>query len=131
MKPTFFATPVDFRKWLASNHRKASELIVGLHKVGSGKPSMRLPEAVEEALCFGWIDGKVKRLDEESYTVRFTPRRPHSFWSKVNIARVERLITQGRMLPAGLQAYEARVGEKSGAYIPLSRMRSLSSREGC
>lgn len=116
MKPTFFAKPTDFRRWLKTNHAKASELVVGFHRVGSAKASMRLPEAVEEALCFGWIDGRGQRLDETSYTVRFTPRRPRSFWSNVNIARVKKLIEEGRMQPAGLKAYQARTGERSGAY---------------
>lgn len=116
MKPRFFKTPAEFRKWLATNHAKVDELVVGFHRVGSGKGGPRLPEAVEESLCFGWIDGKGQRIDETSYSVRFTPRRPRSFWSKVNIARVKHLIEEGRMQPAGLKAYKARSGERSGAY---------------
>lgn len=115
-KPAFFATPAAFRKWLKANHAKASELIVGYYKVGSGKPSMTWPESVDEALCFGWIDGVRRSAGAESYTIRFTPRRPGSFWSNKNMASAKRLIAAGRMQAAGLKAFEARVGERSGAY---------------
>lgn len=116
MKPTFFAKPADFRKWLAKNHSKADELLVGYYKVGSGKASMTWPESVDEALSYGWIDGVRKSLDTESYTIRFTPRRQDSFWSNRNIASAKRLIKAGRMKPAGLKAYKQRLGVKSGAY---------------
>jgi uncharacterized protein YdeI (YjbR/CyaY-like superfamily) len=116
MKPTFFAKPSAFRSWLNKNHHRAAELLVGFYKVGSGRPSITWPESVDEALCFGWIDGIRRSLDEESYTIRFTPRRPTSTWSAVNIRRARELIDLGRMRTAGLTAFEARTDEKSAAY---------------
>jgi len=116
MKPIFFATQADLRKWFVKNHKTASQLLLGYYKVGSGKPSITWDESVDEALCFGWIDGVRKGLDAQSYTIRFTPRRAGSFWSKKNIASVERLIKEGCMKPAGLAVYKARKGEKSDAY---------------
>lgn len=116
MKPTFFATPADLRQWFETHHQSESELLVGFYKKDSGKPSITWPESVDEALCIGWIDGIRKRLDDESYTIRFTPRKPQSIWSAVNIARVEALTQEGRMKPAGLQAYEQRRENKSGIY---------------
>lgn len=114
--PIFFPTPEEFRAWLAAQHDKEQELLVGFYKVATGKPSLTWDQSVDEALCFGWIDGVRKRIDDESYTIRFTPRKPDSYWSKKNIASAERLIADGRMQPAGLAAYRARKGEKSGAY---------------
>ena len=102
MTPKFFKTPSTFRKWLAANHAKSKELWVGFYKKGSGKPSITWPESVEEALCFGWIDGIRKRIDEISYVIRFTPRKATSIWSAVNIARVEALEAEGRMTEAGV-----------------------------
>jgi uncharacterized protein YdeI (YjbR/CyaY-like superfamily) len=116
MKPTFFPTPAAFRAWLERNHAKADVLLVGFHKVGSAKPSITWPESVDEALCFGWIDGVRKSLDEFSYTIRFSPRKPGSIWSSVNIKRAQALIERGRMRPAGFKAYEARKENKSGVY---------------
>lgn len=116
MKAVYFAKPAEFRKWLNKNHHKANELLVGFYKVGSGKPSMTWPESVDETLCYGWIDGVRRGVDANSYTIRFTPRRLGSFWSLKNIASARRLIKSGRMRPAGLKAFEARLGEKSGAY---------------
>ncbi len=116
MKPVFFTNPTKFRSWLAVNHGKASQLLVGFHRVGSGKPSLTWPESVDEALCYGWIDGLRKGIDADSYTIRFSPRRPGSFWSKKNIASAKRLIRAGCMRAAGLKAFKARLGEKSGAY---------------
>lgn len=116
MTPTFFAKPADFRKWLIKNHEKEAELLVGYYKLGSGKASMTWPESVDEALSYGWIDGVRKGVDAESYTIRFTPRRQGSFWSNKNIAGAKRLIGAGKMKPAGLKAYQARLGVKSGAY---------------
>jgi uncharacterized protein YdeI (YjbR/CyaY-like superfamily) len=115
-KPTFFATPAAFRAWFAEHHATEQELLVGFYKVATGKPSLTWPQSVDEALCFGWIDGVRKRLDDESYTIRFCPRRPGSYWSKKNIASMQRLIKEGRVQPAGLEAYESRKGERSGAY---------------
>jgi uncharacterized protein YdeI (YjbR/CyaY-like superfamily) len=116
MSPTFFAKPADFRKWLAKNYNKEREILVGYYKVGSGKASMTWPESVDEALCYGWIDGVRKSIDAESYTIRFTPRRRGSFWSNKNIASAKRLIKAGRMKPAGLKAFKQRLGVKSGVY---------------
>ncbi len=116
MKPTYFRSPSEFREWLEQHHDKADELLVGYHKKGSGKPSMTWPESVDEALCFGWIDGIRKSIDEARYTIRFTPRKRGSVWSSVNIKRAEALIKQGLMRPAGLKAYQARKENKSGIY---------------
>lgn len=115
--PRFFATPAVFRAWLDAHHDRAPELLVGFHKKGSGKPSMTWPESVDEALCYGWIDGVRRSLDEDSYTIRFTPRRPGSIWSNVNVAKVAALLQAGRMMPAGLAAWERRDPEKSGIYV--------------
>jgi uncharacterized protein YdeI (YjbR/CyaY-like superfamily) len=116
VSPTFFATPADFRAWLEAHHASETELLVGFHKKGSGTPSITWPESVDEALCFGWIDGVRRSLDADAYTVRFTPRKRKSYWSIVNIRRAGELIAEGRMRPAGLAAFEARAGERSGVY---------------
>jgi uncharacterized protein YdeI (YjbR/CyaY-like superfamily) len=116
MKPTFFATPADFRRWLKKHHASATELWVGFRKKGTGKASITWPESVDEALCFGWIDGVRKSIDSESYVIRFSPRRSRSNWSLINIRRVEALTREGRMEPAGLRAFEKRQEEKSGVY---------------
>lgn len=116
MKPRFFATPAAFRKWLDANHATAAELLVGFYKVGSGAPSITWPESVDEALCVGWIDGIRKRVDDDSYTIRFTPRRPGSNWSAVNVRKMAELIAQGRVRPAGLKAFETRSAAKTGIY---------------
>src|SRR5260221_4964577 len=110
--PTFFATPAAFRKWLSANHRKKTELLVGFQKTTSGKPSMTWPESVEEALCFGWIDGVRKSLGKEAYTIRFTPRKPTSIWSAINVAKVEALRKTGKMQPAGEAAFARRTAER-------------------
>lgn len=112
----FFATPEKWRQWLEKNHARANELWVGFYRKGSGTPSITWPEAVDEALCFGWIDGVRKSIDETRYKNRFTPRRKGSNWSAVNMARVEALAKEGRMHPAGLAAFEARIPEKSAVY---------------
>jgi uncharacterized protein YdeI (YjbR/CyaY-like superfamily) len=124
-RPTFFATPAAFRAWLVRNHATASELLVGFHKRSSGKPSMTWPESVDEALCFGWIDGVRRSVDEESYTIRFSPRRPTSVWSAVNVKRVEALKEAGRLTPAGLAAYEKRRENRSGIYAYEQRTAEL------
>jgi uncharacterized protein YdeI (YjbR/CyaY-like superfamily) len=116
MKPTFFKTQAGFRRWLEKHHESSKELLVGFYKKGSGRPSINWPESVDEALCFGWIDGVRKRIDDVSYTIRFTPRRPASIWSAVNIKRVHELIDQGLVRPAGLKAFEARKEYRSGIY---------------
>ena len=116
MKATFFATPTAFTTWLEENHERASELLVGFHKKASRKPSMTWPEAVDQALCFGWIDGVRKRIDDVSYTIRFTPRRASGIWRSVNIKRAQELSRLGLMRPAGLQAFDRRDDKKSAIY---------------
>ena len=116
IQPTFFETPDDFRAWLEEHHATETELWVGFRKKGTGMPSITWPEAVDEALCFGWIDGVRRSVDDQSYTNRFTPRKARSNWSAVNIKRVEELIEQGRMRPAGLRAFQKRVDERSAVY---------------
>jgi uncharacterized protein YdeI (YjbR/CyaY-like superfamily) len=116
MDPQFFARPEDFRAWLQANHDSAGELWVGFHKVGTGRPSITWPQSVDEALCFGWIDGVRKRLDDDSYVIRFTPRRKGSIWSAVNIKRMGELIAEGRVHPAGLAAFEKRRDDRSAIY---------------
>src|SRR5262244_3062905 len=101
MRPVFFRTPLDLRKWFDANHASARELWVGYFKKGSGRPSVTWPESVDEALCVGWIDGIRKRIDEKSYAIRFTPRRKGSIWSAINTRRVHELTRQKRMQTAG------------------------------
>jgi uncharacterized protein YdeI (YjbR/CyaY-like superfamily) len=127
MNPTFFATPADFHAWLAANHDKATELLVGFYKVGSGRPSMTWPESVDQALCYGWIDGIRRRVDDESYTIRFTPRRRGSTWSLVNTRRALELIEQGLMQPAGLAAFEARDAARTAEYSYENRPQGLDA----
>jgi uncharacterized protein YdeI (YjbR/CyaY-like superfamily) len=119
----YFAHPAAFRAWLTKHHARASELVVGFYKRGSGKPSMTWPESVDEALCFGWIDGVRRSVDDERYTIRFTPRRPRSIWSNKNIARMRDLIAARRVKPAGLRAFEARSRDRSGVYSFEQRKR--------
>lgn len=107
-KPRYFATPEQLRAWFRDHHRSAEELWVGYHKKGSGEASVTWPESVDEALCYGWIDGIRKSVDDSRYTIRFTPRRPGSNWSKVNVERVEELTAKRRMRAAGTAAYERR-----------------------
>lgn len=114
--PVFFPTAGAFRRWLARHGSTASELLVGFYKVASGRPSLTWSESVDEALCFGWIDGVRKRIDDVSYQIRFTPRRPGSSWSDINLAKVEVLISQGRMQPPGMLAYSHRSDHRSGAH---------------
>jgi uncharacterized protein YdeI (YjbR/CyaY-like superfamily) len=121
----YFANAAAFRAWLAKHHAKATELVVGFHKRATGKPSMTWPESVDEALCFGWIDGVRRSVDDERYTIRFTPRRARSTWSNKNIARMGELIAAGRVKPAGLRAFEARTGDRSGVYS-FEQRRSLA-----
>jgi len=116
MKPRFFKTSADFRKWLAANHDSTDELIVGFYRKDSGKPSITWPESVDQALCFGWIDGVRKSFGPDSYTIRFTPRKPRSIWSAVNVKRATQLIEDGLMQPAGLRAFERRDEAKTNQY---------------
>src|SRR5712691_6530844 len=128
VRPTFFPTPSDFRAWLEAHHDKFQELFVGFHKKSSGKPSIIWPESVQVALCFGWIDGVRKSLDETSYMIRFTPRKPASTWSSINIKFVQELTKKGLMHPAGLKAFAARRAKKSGIYSYEQRKSAKLSR---
>ena len=114
--PTFFAKQSDFRKWLQKNHTKETELLVGFYKVGSGKSSMTWSQSVDEALCFGWIDGVRKSINKDSYQIRFTQRKSTSIWSAINIKKIEELTKQGLMQPAGLTSFEKRTESKSKIY---------------
>jgi uncharacterized protein YdeI (YjbR/CyaY-like superfamily) len=112
----FFRTPAELNRWLNSNHAKATELWVGMYRKDTGKRSIDYKQALDEALCFGWIDGIRKKLDDESFATRFTPRKPRSIWSNVNVAHVERLTREKRMRPAGIAAFEKRTPERTGLY---------------
>ena len=125
MEPAYFPTAADFRHWLAANHEKADELLVGFWKKGSGKQSIDWPQARDQALCFGWIDGVRKSLGDDAYTIRFTPRRKRSIWSKVNVERFKALMADGQMTPAGEKAYEENKG-KSGLYAYERELAALS-----
>lgn len=116
MKPTFFPSPAAFRSWLEKNHASAAELLIGFYRKDSGKGGISYPEALDEALCFGWIDGVRKRFDRASYTIRFTPRKPDSIWSAVNTRRIGELIKLGRVHPAGQQVFDRRDPKKSELY---------------
>ena len=123
--PKFFASPAALHRWLARNAHRRAELWVGFHKLATRRRSVTWPESVDAALCYGWIDGIRKRIDEHSYTIRFSPRKPRSIWSSVNVARAEALIAQGLMQPAGLAAYAARSANRSGIYSYELRPQSL------
>jgi uncharacterized protein YdeI (YjbR/CyaY-like superfamily) len=116
MDPVFFPTPAKWCAWLAKHHASKAELLVGFYKRDSGKPSITWPESVDEALCFGWIDGVRRSLGAESYTIRFTPRKTTSTWSAVNIRRMAELEAAGRVMPAGRRAFAARRESKSAIY---------------
>ncbi len=126
MTPLYFASPAKWRTWLLEHHADTPELLVGFYKVGSGRPSITWPESVDHALCFGWIDGVRRSIDEERYVIRFTPRRPRSVWSAVNTRRVEELTRTGLMHPAGLKAFEARKDGKSGIYAYEQQRKSAT-----
>jgi len=127
-KPTYFRTEANFRRWLEDNHQTVPELLVGFWKKGSGKPSIDWPQARDQALCFGWIDGVRKSLGDEAYTIRFTPRRKGSIWSKVNVERFAALKAGGQMTPAGERAYEENKG-KSGLYAYERALAALSAED--
>lgn len=116
MKPKFFKKGNAFRSWLEKNHNKKDELYVGYYKKATGKPSITWPDSVDEAICYGWIDGIRQKYNEDSYTIRFTPRKPKSTWSAVNVRKAEALIKEGRMQPAGLAAYQKKQDSNSGIY---------------
>ncbi len=124
-RPRFFRSPASFRQWLAKHHASATELWVGFHRKASGKRSITWPESVDEALCCGWIDGIRKSVDATSYRIRFSPRKPGSIWSAINIRRAEALAKEGRMLPAGTKAFAARTENKSGIYSYEQREATL------
>jgi uncharacterized protein YdeI (YjbR/CyaY-like superfamily) len=115
-KPRFFQTPAEFRVWLDRNHDTASELLVGFYKKASGRNGVTYEEALDEALAFGWIDGVTRRVDDERWAIRFSPRRPKSIWSLKNIRRVGELTKLGRMAPPGLEAFERRDPSEAGTY---------------
>ena len=127
LTPQYFTSAARFRLWLEKNHATTAELWVGFYKKSSGRASITYQEALDEALCFGWIDGLRKTVDDDRYTIRFTPRKPSSNWSNVNIKRVDELIALGRVMPAGLAAFEARKPEKSGVYSYENRPRRLDA----
>jgi uncharacterized protein YdeI (YjbR/CyaY-like superfamily) len=127
-EPVFFSTQADFRRWLQANHQTADELLVGFWKKGSGKPSIDWPQARDQALCFGWIDGVRKSLGEDAYTIRFTPRRKRSIWSNVNLERLEALKSAGLMTPAGERALKASTGPQ-GIYAYEKPLAELAREE--
>jgi uncharacterized protein YdeI (YjbR/CyaY-like superfamily) len=116
MEAVYFSDQHEFRQWLSENHQRKTELLVGFYKVGTGIPSMTWSESVDQALCFGWIDGITKSVDKERYTIRFTPRKPTSIWSNINIEKVKVLTSRGLMQPAGFASFAKRQESKSGIY---------------
>ena len=126
-KIKFFSTQSLFKQWLARNHTRSAELWVGFHKKKSGKKSITYAEALDEALCFGWIDGVRKSVDESSYTIRFTPRKQRSIWSRVNTVRAEELSKLGRMKPSGVEAFALRDPQRSGIYSFETTARKLAA----
>jgi uncharacterized protein YdeI (YjbR/CyaY-like superfamily) len=116
IQPTFFATPAHWRAWLERHHETEKELLVGFYKRGTGKPSITWPESVDQALCFGWIDGVRRSLGADAYTIRFTPRKPTSIWSAINVAKIAALTKRGDMRPAGARAFAARSAARTGVY---------------
>jgi uncharacterized protein YdeI (YjbR/CyaY-like superfamily) len=127
MKSVFFSSQLEFRKWLSENHETETELLVGYYKVKSGKPSMTWSQSVDEALCYGWIDGVRKSIDNESYCIRFTPRKSTSIWSAVNINKMEVLIESELMQPSGFKSYKLRKESKSKVYAYEKKVVVLSS----
>ena len=114
--PIYFPSAIAFREWLAANSTTATELLVGFYKVGTGRPSLTWSESVDEALCVGWIDGVRRRVDDEAYSIRFTPRKLDSIWSAVNVAKFEQLQAAGRMTAAGREAFSRRRPDKTAIY---------------
>lgn len=126
MSPIFFSTQIEFRQWLEINHTTKSELMVGFYKVSSGKPSMTWSQSVDQALCYGWIDGVRRSIDNISYTIRFTPRRIKSIWSAVNIKKVDELIKQNLMQPVGLELFNQKEESRSKIYAYENEALSFS-----
>lgn len=127
--PIFFKTPGQFRAWLKKNHRTCSQQWIGFHRKSSGLPSITWPESVDQALCFGWIDGLRKGVDAQSYKIRFTPRRPDSVWSAINTRRIKELIASGQVQPSGLKAFARRTAGRSGIYSYENRKSAKLSAE--
>jgi uncharacterized protein YdeI (YjbR/CyaY-like superfamily) len=127
MNPTFFETQIAFRQWLQKNYKNQAELLVGFYNVKSGKKSMSWSQSVDEALCFGWIDGVRKNIDEYNYSIRFTPRRPNSIWSTININKIAELTKQGLMKPEGIAAFEKRTETKSNIYSHENEVKTFST----
>jgi uncharacterized protein YdeI (YjbR/CyaY-like superfamily) len=115
-RPIYFKSPAQFRAWLEKHHASRTELLVGFFRVATGKPSLTWPESVDQALCFGWIDGVRRSVDASRYTIRFSPRKPRSNWSKINLAKIAALRGAGLMHPAGEKAYAAREEQRTGVY---------------
>ncbi len=126
MKPVSFVSPGEFRKWLAANHKKKDEILIQFYKKGSGNANLQIAQAVEQALCFGWINGILRNTGPVTFVLRFTPRRKGSLWSEVNIKRAKQLIKKGLMQPAGLKAFEERDKEKTRFYSYEQRSKGLS-----
>jgi uncharacterized protein YdeI (YjbR/CyaY-like superfamily) len=126
-EPIFFATPVLFRAWLQKNHQTQLQQWVGFHRKDSGRPSISWPESVDQALCFGWIDGLRKTVNAQSYKIRFTPRRSTSNWSALNIRRMEELMKEGQVQPAGAKAFAHRSEKKSNVYAYENRCSAVLS----
>ncbi len=116
MEPVYFKDQFEFRKWLEDNHDKEPEVIVGFYKVSTGKPSLTWSQSVDQAICFGWIDGIRRSVDTDRYSIRFTPRRPNGIWSKINIKKFEELNKMGLVNKEGLDAFNRRKEDKSGVY---------------
>jgi uncharacterized protein YdeI (YjbR/CyaY-like superfamily) len=125
----FFASPAELRDWFDANHETADELWLGQYKKASGRPTVSWSDAVDEALCVGWIDGQLQRIDDISHAQRFTPRRKGSNWSAINVAKVAALTAEGRMRPAGLRAFEARTDAKTGVYSHERPIQPLTDEE--
>lgn len=127
MEATFFKNPSELRKWLEKNHLSEQELILGLYKKGTGKENITWSQAVDEALCFGWIDGISRRIDAERWQIRLTPRKPNSIWSNVNINKIKVLAENGLMHPKGIEAFDKRKEEKSGIYAFETEEKKLTA----
>lgn len=127
MKPIFFKNQSELRKWLEKNHLSEQELILGLYKKGTGKENVTWSQAVDEALCFGWIDGISRRIDEERWQIRLTPRKPNSIWSNVNINKIKVLTENGLMYPKGIEAFSERKEENSGIYAFETEEKQLTT----
>lgn len=123
--PRFFRSAAELRRWFETHHARRTELWIGFYRKGSGKTSVTYAEALDQALCFGWIDGVRKKLDDVRYTNRFTPRRPRSIWSNVNVAHVQRLQRDGLMHPSGLATFDARTPDRTGVYSFELRVENL------